>query len=432
MTEHTDKPIKRRRSGNNDGTVYQTTEGKWRGAVSFGHGSDGKLVRRYVSGRTKTETKDKVRDLIRQRDRGITPASTSSTVKELLETWLETVIQPNRRYRTYMAYKSAVDNHLVPVLGRRKVRDLTAQHVQALLADRKALGLRGTSLAHIRTVLRMALNQAMRWDMVERNVAVLTESPAVERFEAKPLAPDEVTTLLAHSANERLGSLWATTVTLGLRKGEVLGLQWAHVDLTAGTLRVRHQLQWIDGRPMTDEERQANDAAVAAHGPKGKLPFVGHRRDRVKREPVLIEPKTAQSKRQLPIPGDLVDALRRHRTRQLEERLRAGAQWDGTWDLVFCTPIGAPLDSRSVSRSFQESLTKAGLESRRFHDLRHSCGSFLAARGVHPRIIMEILGHATIAMTMNVYAHVELDSLREALAHTSNLFPPPMAEGQGR
>ncbi len=385
-----DKPAKRHR-GHNEGSVYQTKDGDWRGAVSLGYGADGKPRRKYVSGRTRAEVNRKVTRLLSSDQQGIPIATDVPTVARFLTSWLEDVVKPGGRARTYETYEGVCRRHLIPSLGRHRVDKLTAQHIQAMLSRKRADGLAGSTIVHIRAILRLALSQAVRWDLVPRNVAALTDPPKTEAYQATPLTPAEVARFLEQVADDRDEALYVVAVMLGLRQGELLGLSWDDVDLGKGTLRVHRQLQWSADKP---------------------------------RRPLLVEPKTERSKRQLPLPPDVLDTLRRHRTRQLEERLRAGGRWSTDLDLVFSSPAGTPLDASSLTKRFQARLDAAGLERRRFHDLRHTSGSFLTARGVHPRLIMEILGHSQIATTMNTYAHVELDSLRDALAHVSEFYPP--------
>jgi len=167
----------------------------------------------------------------------------------------------------------------------------------------------------------------------------------------------------------RLEALYTIAITVGLRQGEALGLRWQDVDLDAGSLRVRHSLQRIEGRLQ------------------------------------LVEPKTERSRRTVSLPGVVVSALREHRVRQLQERLLAGSRWQES-DYVFTSTIGTPLDGVTVTHRFQETLRRLGMPHQRFHDLRHACASLLLAQGVSPRVVMETLGHSQISVTMNVYAHV--------------------------
>jgi integrase len=173
---------------------------------------------------------------------------------------------------------------------------------------------------------------------------------------------------------------------MGLRQGEALGLRWEDVDLEGGLLHVRFQLQRIDGKGLQ-----------------------------------LVAPKTKLSRRTLALPPTIAANLRSHKARQAEERLQAGAKWTET-GLVFTTPIGTGLDGPNVTKSFQRLLKKAGLQHRRFHDLRHSCASLLLAQNVAPRVVMELLGHSQISLTMNTYSHVLPESKREAAAQTEALI----------
>jgi integrase len=141
------------------------------------------------------------------------------------------------------------------------------------------------------------------------------------------------------------------------------------------------------------------------------------------RRAVLVEPKTERAKRTIPIPAQVVSDLKRHQRRQLEDRVLAGSRWQGgQWNLVFASTIGTPLDYANLMKDYRALLERAGLESRRYHDLRHSCASFLVAQGVPPRVVMEILGHSQIGTTMNTYSHVDLDTLRAATDRMETLF----------
>jgi integrase len=176
---------------------------------------------------------------------------------------------------------------------------------------------------------------------------------------------------------DRLEALYTVALAVGLREGEAFALRWEDVDLDEGILTVRHALMRMKGRVE------------------------------------LAEPKTPRSRRTIALPRSVVGALRAHRTMQLEERLRAGEGWQD-WGLVFATTVGTPLNRSDVLQAFRRHLEGAGLPRMRFLDLRHSCASLLLAQGVHPRVVMETLGHSTINVTMNVYSHVLPSLQREA------------------
>jgi integrase len=176
---------------------------------------------------------------------------------------------------------------------------------------------------------------------------------------------------------DRLEALYSVALALGLRQGEALGLRWEDIDFDAATLRVRRSLQRIAGAFQ------------------------------------FVEPKTARSNRTLALPNIAAIALREHRTRQLTERLAAGPMWE-EHSLVFARANGSPLYGSNLTREFQRMLERAGLRHLRFHDLRHGCASLLIAQGVHPRIVMETLGHSQIGITMNLYSHVLPEVQRQA------------------
>ncbi|HEV2123912.1 MAG TPA: tyrosine-type recombinase/integrase, partial [Chloroflexota bacterium] len=323
-----------RRRPRHSGSVYQTKDGTWRGAVSLDWTADGKPRRKYVSGKTKTEVRRKVEQLVSEHQRGIPIATSSPAVATFLEEWLEHVVKPKRRRRTYEAYESIVRVHLIPAIGRHKLERLTALQVQAMLNEKRAAGVSGRTVYTIRAVLRAALNQALRWDMVPRNVATLTDAPTPDDFEAKPIPAEDVARLLPAAKGDRLEALWLLAVWLGLRQGELFGLRWSDVDLDGRSLKVRKQLQWAGSKPRTAQ---------------------------------LVDLKTERSKRTIPLPAPLVTALRHHLRRQLEERLIAGDRWQGeAWGLVFCSTIGTPLDPSNVTKQYRALLQAAGLEQRRF------------------------------------------------------------------
>ncbi len=234
-------------------------------------------------------------------------------------------------------------------------------------------------------ILRHALETAVKWNLLARNVAKLVDSPKVRRSEIKPLDPEQARKFLDAAKGERFEALYSVALGLGLREGEALGLRWIDVDLDCQQLSIRQSLQRVGGKRF-------------GIGP-GKLQFV--------------EPKTERSRRTLRIPEALVRSLRAHRARQLQQRLIAGSAWTES-GLVFTTRIGTPVEPRSAVIDFKRILGKAKLsQAIRFHDLRHSAASLLLAQGVQLRAIMELLGHSTIALTANTYSHVMPSMMQE-------------------
>lgn len=205
------------------------------------------------------------------------------------------------------------------------------------------------------------------------------DPPRYRSPEVQPFTPEGARAFLDATRGDRLEALYTVVLAVGLREGEALGLRWEDVDVAQGALKVRKQLQRIDGKLQ------------------------------------LKDLKNARSKRTriLPLPLSLMAKLKAHRADQLEERLAAGGRWRDS-GLVFTSTIGTPLDARNVLRRFQALTERAGLPRQRFHDLRHCCASLLLVQGVPPRVVMEILGHSDIRLTMNTHAHVMPVLQREA------------------
>jgi integrase len=367
--------------GAREGSIFQRkSDGRWCAAVSV----PGKGQKRFY-GRTKEEARQRLREALSKQEQGLPLTVKRQTLGQFLDSWLQESVKPSVRPRTYASYAQMVRLHIKPALGHYQLAQLTPQDVQAFLRQKsetksqKGDGkLTPRTVSYLRAVLRQALNQALNWDMVTRNVAALATPPRSERHEAKALNPEQAIALLQSAGGDRLEALYVTTLVTGIRQAEALGLRWGDLDLEAGTLSLRKQLQRIDG------------------------------------EWVLNQPKTTGSRRVLPLLPRAVEALRAHRKRQTEERLRAGPLWENERDLVFTTAIGAPLHAKVVVDQFKALLNRAGLPDVRFHDLRHSCASLLAHLGVHPSVVVAILGHSTYRLTMDLYTHVDAAALRDA------------------
>ena len=371
------------RRGRGEGSITRRADGRWMARVDLGW-QDGKRRRKTLYGRTKREVQDKLRETLHRTEKGLPPVPEQETVGAFLRRWLE-IIRSQLRPRTHKSYEQVVRIHLEPGIGRVRLAKLTPLDVSTWLESRRAAGVGGRTIHYARAVLRAALNQALKWGLVSRNVASLTEPPRYRAREIAPLTPEQTRKFLAAVADHRLEALFTVAVGLGLRLGEALGLPWDAVNLDAGTLSVRQTLE---------------------RG--GKQPRFG-------------EPKSARGRRTIVLPRIVTAALRKHRTRQLQERLVAGQRWND-YGLVFTTEAGAPLDGCNVNRTFKAILQRAGLPAIRYHDLRHTAATLLLAQGVDPRTIMETLGHSQISLTLNTYAHVVPVLQREAAAKMDEIL----------
>ncbi len=361
----------KRTRGQGEGCIRRRDDGRWEARLSLGWKADGKRAIKAYYGATRQEVQDKLNAALHDKRVGLLLPEKGQTVGAYLTRWLEDSVKPKQRPGTYVRYETLVRLRLIPALGKIALDKLSPQHVQTMLA-----GMTPSAARYARTVLRAALGRAMKWGMVVRNAAALAEPPRVERKEARFLDAEQAKALLAAAGGHKDEALFVTALMCGLRRGELLGLRWQDVDLDGGRLQVRHALHRV---------RVDGGSTLA-----------------------LEDVKTEKSKRTIsPLPAQVVTALRAHRVRS--GRLLFPTAY------VFTTINGGPIDATTLAYHFRRLLTKAGLPHFRFHDLRHSCASFLLAAGVSIKVIQEQLGHSQIATTMNTYAHV-MPNLRQEAA----------------
>lgn len=366
------------RRGKGEGSIYRDSDGRWRGFLDLGY-DRGRRRRKYVIGRTRREVADKLRAAAAARDSGTLVVTDSrQTVGDWLEFWLESIAASKVRPSTLHSYRGYVRNRIVPALGRHRLNRLQPEHLEEFYRTSLAEGLAPATVLQMHRILSRALKVAMRRGRVPRNVATLVDAPTVRRTEIVPLTATEARQVLAAAAEDRNSARWSVALALGLRQGEALGLRWDDLDLDNSTLTVRHALQ-----------RQ----------PGGGL--------------VLVEPKSAAGRRTIVLPQPLVNALRRQRTDQHQERLVAGSLWTDT-GLVFTTERGTAIDPRADHRRWRELLVRAGVRPARLHDARHTAATLLLAQGVPARVAMQILGHSQINLTLGTYSHVVPELAHEA------------------
>jgi integrase len=295
------------------------------------------------------------------------------------------VAAPRVRANTLAHYRYQIDRYLVPDLGSKRLGRLTAREVRLYFDGLRKKGVGARTIQYVHSTLRAALEDAVREEILPKNVAKLVRVPRPPKKEREPLGVDEVRTLLKSARDHRLYAMFVVFAVLGMRRSEVLGLQWKDVDLDKELLHVRRGLQRIDG------------------------------------ELRLIPTKTIRSRRAIPLPPMVARDLRRHREVQAAERASLGKKWPDL-GYVFTTPIGTPIDPSNCSHMVQKQCQVAGLPVVRLHDFRHGCVSVLLSLGVPPRTTMEIVGHSTLEMTMTVYGHVTLDDKRDAMRRLGDLL----------
>lgn len=385
MNEATTPRKDRPRRSVGEGAIYETADGRLRGSLLVDL-PNGNQKRVYVSGRTRADVSHK---LDAKRKEAAVGDVTAETLAEYLPRWLAAT-KARVRPATFLDYGYSVDYWLkggAVNLGKRRLTKLAPADIETRMAELTAT-ISASTAVHARRVLRRALNDAIREGILNRNAAVMARPPRVPRAEMKTLTAAEAQRFLTATASNRYGPLYALALATGMRRGELLGLSWD--DVAAGSLVVRRGL--ATAGLVTDE--------------------AGHKRMTW----TLAEPKTAKSKRTVMLPAVAVDALKRQRSRQAAAKLAAGTAWQDRDNLVFTSETGEPIPPANLSAAFRKTLERLGLPAIRFHDLRHTAATLMLANGVPLKVVSETLGHSTIAITADVYAHVTPDLRREAAA----------------
>jgi integrase len=355
------------RRGNGEGSISRRKDGRWMGRYTV-HTAEGPK-QRAVYAATRTVAAEQLTKAMADSNGGLVFDEDNATVREYLERWLEDSVRGSVRGSTFESYRRQARRYLIPALGRVKLRKLTHVHVQHLYREMQDRGLSARTVQYTHAVLHRALKQPRRWNMVPLNVAEAVDVPKVEREDMRPLDARQTKQLLgaAQDAGDTLEALWVLAVHTGMRPGELLALKWEDVDIEAASLQVKRTLS------TTGE---------------------------------FTAPKTKRSRRRIDLGPACVSALKEHRKAQLEKRLKRAGPWQDH-GLVFPSSVGTPLSHRNVVRAFKGALKRAGLpEATRLYDLRHTCATLMLSRNVHAKYVQELLGHASIALTLDTYSHV--------------------------
>jgi integrase len=317
-------------------------------------------------------------------DRGVLPGPANLTVEQYLESWLGDIEGTIRRH-TYEQYKSVVGKHLIPEIGKTKLKHLSRPAIRKLYRERKQTGLSSRTVEYIHVFLHKALKDAAEDGLISTNPAQGLKLPQRDAKETRALNPEQVGALLEAAREDRLEALYVVALHTGLRRGELLALRWNDVDFEKGTLRV--------------------DESLDQHG-------------------TFHAPKRKDSRRTLGLTPVSLVALKAHRAHQNKERLKVGERWEDN-GLVFPNTVGRPMNpSNLYRREFQPLLERAGLAGEGFkcHFLRHTFATTLAANGVHPSTAQKLLGHMDIRMTLAIYTHATDDMQDAAVDAISEAF----------
>lgn len=326
---------------------------------------------------TKKEAEKFKTEKLRELDTGELIETKKIKFSEYLDYWLKVESQSNLRKNTVEGYKHYINRHIKPKLGNILLEDIKPIHLQKFYLQqlesgelKSGKGLSKRTVQSMHRIIHKALQQALKWRMITRNVADNVEVPKAEKYEARFLDEKEIRNLIEKVKDSELYIPVVISCFTGLRRGEVLGLTWEDIDFEKGYIKISKQLQRIGG------------------------------------ENILVPTKTAKSNRKVAISKTLIDILKKYKTKQMENKILLGEKYGNDINAVCTYQSGKLFNPKRFSAKFNEFLKKAELPIIRFHDLRHTHASLLLKMGVKDKLISERLGHSSIGITMDLYSHI--------------------------
>jgi integrase len=339
--------------------------------------------RTTVYGKTAQDARDKASEVRKRLTEGLPARDKRTTLETFTLEWIASALAASdRKATTKVMYAGVARVHIVGShIGGLALDKVRPMHVEGWIVGLRGKGLAESTVRSAYTILRAILDTAVRDGALARNPAAV-KRPKVTAKESAFLTPEQVRALLEAAKTSRYASLFSLLVNTGLRRGEALALRWSDIDFEDKLLRVRGTLARVDG------------------------------------DLIVTSTKTAKSKRSIPVSDGTDRLFKDIRKQQVRDQLKAGSQWHQS-GYVFTTEDGRPCDPRNALRALKSAATKTGMTGVGLHTLRHSAATAMLTNGVPLKVVSEILGHASIVITADIYGHVSPDVSREALATLS-------------
>jgi integrase len=369
--------------------------------LNLGHDpATGKRKQQWISVKgTKKEAEKRLAELLHQLDTGMFMKPGKTTLTEYLERWLKDYAWPNLAPRTAEGYGTIIRQHLIPKLGNLLLTQVKPEHLQKYYSEmlnsgrcNSSRGLSAQTVRHHHTALHKALQTAVEWGLLSRNVADAVRPPRAERSEMRTWGEDDITHFLEAAKHTPYYALFYTALFTGMRRSELLALHWQDVDFILSQVYVSRSLH------------QLRDGSY-----------------------VFRPTKTAKGRRTVALPPSAILVLNEHRGKQERDRAMLGISLKDD-DLVFSALNGKPIRPNTITRAWPMLAVRAGLKAIRLHDARHTHASLMLKQGIHPKIVQERLGHSTIAITLDTYSHVSPGLQQAAAKSFDEIFLPKYNE----
>lgn len=379
-----------KKAASGSGSIRKRADGRWEAIVTIGTDpGTGKPIRRSVYASTQTEVRKKMTEIIRAVDSGTYQSPDKTTVEQWLNTWLDTFCKVKVKPLTFSSYQAAIKNHIIPSIGAVKLQALRGVHIQKLYNSMISGGKSPKTVKNISAILHKALSIAVKQGLILANPCDAAELPRVTQKEIKPLTDGEIPKFISAIENHPFRNAYALCLFAGLREAECLGLSWDQVDFEKKRITISQQLQRV---------RAKGGGYYIADSTKGGRPR-------------SIEPPEVAFK-----------YLRAERVKQIENQLLAGEVWNNEWNLVFTDATGKHLATHTFYKHFKAIAESIGRPDARPHDLRHTAATVAIASGADIKSVQDLMGHATAAFTLNVYAHTSDQMKKDTAARMQSYY----------
>ena len=382
---------KQRKRGQNEGSIFEEKPGRWAALMTLGYevvdGTRRRIRRKFV-GETREAVRKRLTEALRKQDTGLPVERGRTPFRVVLNRWIDEVARRELQPSTLISYESLIKNHIEPALGSIVLTELHTDKIDGFMSNVKRIPPKKTdteekrqpeplsprSIQYCHAIIRRALRQAQKWGMIGHNAASNATPPKSAPKEVQPFTPEQARSFLLAISGDRMEAFYNVALSIGLRRGEALGLMWSDIDFGERMVTVRRSLQRLKEK-----------------GKGGRL---------------VLSPWTkTQKPRSIALPRFAVERLLEHRDRQQKERILACEAWTDK-GLVFTTRKGTPIEPRNALRRFHGLLDVVGLPHHRLHDLRHTAASLMLAQGASLFEVKETLGHSQIKLTADLYGHL--------------------------